>query len=188
MASQLRLIEATPVIIKNRFVLLLGAVAAFLVCACHSAKGILLTEREEFGLAQEYMKDKKWDKARDHFQKLADRYPGSALASEAVLNKAETYFMAKDYSEAKTEYQMFLEVYPAHEKADFAEYRVALCQIEGMRSIDRDQVATVDSVKTLERLIASYPNSPHLPEAKERLAAAKERLKRHDLYVARFYR
>jgi outer membrane protein assembly factor BamD len=156
--------------------------------ACHSAKSILLTEDEEFALAQAYMKDERWDQARVHFQKLSDRYPGSALASEAVLGKAESYFLAKDYSEALTEYQLFLEFYPSHEKADLAQFRVGVCQSQNMRSIDRDQTPTEDAIKTYEKFLTTYPKSSFHDEVLKRLSDAQSRLKSHDEYVAKFYR
>jgi outer membrane assembly lipoprotein YfiO len=171
---------------RHSFVLL---AACFLhtLTACHSAKSILLTEQEEYSLAQEYMKDEKWEQAREHFQRLSDRFPGSALASEAVLGKAESFFLAKNYTEAQTEYQLFLEFYPAHEKADLAQFRVGLCQTQNMRSIDRDQTPTEEAVKTFQKFLGAYPKSSYAVEAAKHLNEAQERLKRHDDYVARFY-
>jgi outer membrane protein assembly factor BamD len=157
------------------------------LAACHSAKSILLTEQEEFSLAQKYMQAEKWEKAREHFQRLSDRYPGSALASEAILGKAESYFLAKDYAEAQTEYQLFLEFYPAHDKADLALYRIGVAQTEKMRGIDRDQAPTAEAIETFKKFLANYPNSQYAPEATRMLATAQDRMKRHDLYVARFY-
>jgi outer membrane protein assembly factor BamD len=172
---------------RRRILFWTGILVMQAFCACRSAKSILLTEQEELALAQAYVKDRKWDKARSRFQRLIDRYPGSVLASEAMLGKAESYFLRGEFAEAQTEYQLFLEFYPAHERADLAQFRIGLCQADNMRRADRDQSPTLEAIKTFEKFLVTYPKSQYTEEASARLAEAKRRMRRHDEYVARFY-
>jgi outer membrane assembly lipoprotein YfiO len=174
--------------LRRQFFPVLFLCLGLVLAGCRSSRAILLTEQEEFALAQEHMSARKWDRAREHFQRVVDRYPGSALASEAILGKAESYFLGRSFAEARTEYQLFLEFYPAHEKADLALYRIGLAQSRQMRSVDRDQSPTFEAVKTFRRFLETYPNSPYLPEVQEKLVEVQQRMMRHDLYVARFYK
>jgi outer membrane protein assembly factor BamD len=42
-------------------------------------------------------------------------------------------------------------------------------------------------VQEFQRLLQAYPRSAYVDEAKEKLAASRERLAAYDLYVGRFY-
>ncbi len=162
-------------------------IVLFFLTSCRPANSILLTADEEFALANAHMKSKHWDQARERFQRILDRHPRSSLQARATLGKAESYFLAKDCLASQTEYQLFLELYPTHESAPLALYRIGLCQFKDVRRIDRDQQPTIEAATTFRKLVANYASSQYAEEAKTMLRECQARLAAHDDYVARFY-
>jgi outer membrane protein assembly factor BamD len=80
-----------------------------------------------------------------------------------------------------------LELFPVNPDAAKAQFNSALCSFERMKDIDRDQSTTQEAVQEFQRLIQTYPRSPYVDEAREKLRASRERLAAYELYVGRFY-
>jgi outer membrane protein assembly factor BamD len=93
----------------------------------------------------------------------------------------------KRYEEAKFQYRRFLELFPAHAEAAKAQFYSAMCSLQRVKTIDRDQSTTYEAVQEFQRLLQAYPRSAYVDEAKEKLAASRERLAAYELYVGRFY-
>jgi outer membrane protein assembly factor BamD len=56
-----------------------------------------------------------------------------------------------------------------------------------MRAPQRDQAETKEAIKEFEAFVARYPNSDLMPEAKEKLREAHDRLSMSDYLVGYFY-
>ena len=81
---------------------------------------------------------------------------------------------------AVNEFKEFLSFYPTHRRADYAQYKLALCHYRQMRGPERDQRETREAVQEFETFIAKYPNSPLLPEVQARYREARDRLSLSD--------
>jgi outer membrane protein assembly factor BamD len=125
--------------------------------------------------------------AREKLQALLNQFPGSVLAPEARLGVARTYFEERLYNEARSEYQKFLQVHPAHERLDEALYHIALASFRQVERVDRDQSMTRRAVQAFQQLLAEVPDSPYAPEARARLQEARRRLAEKELEVGLFY-
>ena len=84
-------------------------------------------------------------------------------------------------------FQEFLSFYPTHARADYAQYRLAMAHFRQMRSPQRDQTETRDTIREFEAFVARYPSSPLLPEVQARLRESRDRLSTSELEVGRFY-
>lgn len=99
---------------------------------------------------------------------LADftrRYPQSGYAPNAQYMLGNSYYAQRDCRNAITAQQAVVKNFPDHGKAPDALLNIATCQLEM-----KDRAATR---KTLESLLAKYPDAPAANTAKERLAALK---------------
>lgn len=99
---------------------------------------------------------------------LADftrRYPQSGYAPNAQYMLGNSYYAQRDCRNAITAQQAVVKNFPDHAKAPDALLNIATCQLEM-----KDRAATR---KTLESLLAKYPEAPAAGTAKERLAALK---------------
>ena len=145
----------------------------------------LLIERGKAAL-----EDKDWEEARGYFQQLLDTNPRSALAGDARLGVADSYFFQRGSGNivlAIAEYRDFLTFFPNHPRADYAQFQIAFGYVKQMHSADRDQEPTRTAVEELEKLIELYRNSLYAEGGRKLLQDCHERLAAHEFEVGRFY-
>jgi outer membrane protein assembly factor BamD len=121
---------------------------------------------------------------------LMDSYPQSPYRADAKLGLADTY-LGENSAESKVlainEYREFLNFYPTHERAHYAQYQLAMAYFNQMRSPMRDQTETRDAIRELNTYIARYADKPLIGEARQKLREAKDRLADWDVGVAVHY-
>jgi outer membrane protein assembly factor BamD len=138
----------------------------------------------------EALKEKKWTAARQYFSKLLEGYPQSQYRADAKLGVGDSYLgenNSASFVYAVNEYREFLAFYPTNPRADYAQYQLGMVHIKQMLSPQRDQTETKEAIHEFETFVERYPNSPMLPEAKQRLREAKDRLADGWLQVGTFY-
>jgi len=155
--------------------------------ACAGSQATRHSADEWFDLAQNQLARKKYAKAEEAFSKFLEQYPQDRRRPEALLGLADTLYADKRYEEAKFQYRRFLELYPVHSEAAKAQFGIANAAFQRMKTIDRDQSATQEALQEFQRLVQYYPQSSYAAEAKEKIAACRERLAAYELYVGRFY-
>jgi outer membrane protein assembly factor BamD len=131
-----------------------------------------------------------WLEAREYFQKLVDTYPTSQYRQDAKLGVGDTY-LGENRSDsdvlAAGEFREFLRFYPLAERADYAQYRLALSQVRQVLSPERDQTATHAAIKELDSFVTSYPTSSYMPEVMKLLRQMHDRLSESEYLVGRHY-
>ena len=143
-----------------------------------------------FERGNEALAKKKWLVAREYFRELIDTYPQTPHRADAKLGIGDTYLgegSAESLVLAIAEFQEFLSFYPTHARADYAQYKLGLAHFRQMRAAQRDQTETRDAIREFETFVARYPNSTLMPEVKNRLREAKDRVSQAELEVGRFY-
>lgn len=143
-----------------------------------------------FERGKENIERKRWIYAREYFRQLVDSYPTSAHRADAKLGIGDSYLgerSAESYVLAINEYREFLNFYPTHERAHYAQYQLAMCYFNQMRSPMRDQTETRDAIRELNTYITRYSDKPLIGEARQKLREAKDRLADWDVGVAVHY-
>jgi len=136
------------------------------------------------------LKAKKWLTAREYFKQVVETYTQSPLRPDAKLGVGDTYLEeggADNLVLAMNEYREFLTFYPTNKRSDYAQYKLGMTHFKQMRASERDQSETRDAIAEFQRLIARYPDSSLIPEAKARLREALDRVGRADFQVGLFY-
>ena len=154
---------------------------------CAGSASVRRSADEWFELGQRELARRKYTRAEEAFSKFLEQYPQDRRRPEALMGLADALYGDKRYEEAKFQYRRFLELFPANPEAAKAQFNSAMCSFQRMKTIDRDQSTTQEAVQEFQRLIQSYPHSPYVDEAKEKLAESRERLAAYELYVGRFY-
>lgn len=162
-------------------------VAIVLVGGCASSGSARRSADEWFELGQRELARRKYTRAEEAFSKFLEQYPQDRRRPEALMSLADAMYGDKRYEEAKFQYRRYLELFPASTEAAKAQFNSAMCSFQRMKTIDRDQGTTQEAAQEFQRLIQSYPRSPNVDEAKEKLAESRERLAAYELYVGRFY-
>jgi outer membrane protein assembly factor BamD len=147
-------------------------------------------DRFLFDRGTEALKERKWLNAREYFRQVVDNYPNSPLRADAKIGIGDSYLgehTAETLVLADNEFREFLTFYPTHPRADYAQYKLAMSHFEQMRSKDRDQTETIEALEEFQVFFTRFPNSPLMPEVREKWRIARDRLSDHHLDVAITY-
>lgn len=174
---------------------LLCAVGVAAGCASANGRGAVppgTAQPDQFlyDKGKEALENRKWVTAREFFKQVTETYTQSPVRPDAKLGIGDTYIgegSPESLVLAIAEFQEFLSFYPTHPRADYAQYKLALAHFRQMRAPQRDQTETRDAIRELETFIARYPNSSLMPEVRNRLREAKDRLSEAEFEVGRFY-
>jgi outer membrane protein assembly factor BamD len=139
-----------------------------------------------FDRGTENLNNHRWAVAREYFRQLVDTYPQSDYRADGKLGIGDTYMgehSAESFVLAINEYREFLNFYPTSKRADYAQYKMAMCHFYQMRDPMRDQTATRDAVRELDTFVSRYPQSVFIDEGKQHLREARDRIDRWNLQV-----
>lgn len=131
-----------------------------------------------------------WLTAREYFRRLVDTYPTSEYRQDARLGIGDSYLGERRIESdilAAGEFREFLRFYPLADRADYAQYRLALSQVRQVLSPQRDQTATREALRELEVFVANYPTSQYLPEVIKLQRETRDRLSESEFLIGRHY-
>lgn len=131
-----------------------------------------------------------WLTAREYFRRLVDTYPTSEHRQDARLGIGDSYLGERRIESdilAAGEFREFLRFYPLAERADYAQYRLALSQVRQMLSPERDQTATREALRELEVFVSNYPTSQYLPDVIKLQRETRDRLSESEFLIGRHY-
>jgi len=143
-----------------------------------------------FDRGTEALKERHWLEAREYFQRLVDQFPQSPFRQEARLGIGDAYLGEGGYDTlvlAAEKFREFLRYFPLNERADYAQYKVAVAESEQMLSAERDQTPTVTAMREIEAFLRLYPNSKYIPEVLTLQRTARDRLSDSEYRVGLFY-
>jgi len=143
-----------------------------------------------FDRGSEALKERHWLEAREYFQRLVDQFPQSPYRQEARLGIGDAYLGEGGYDTlviAAEKFREFLRYFPLNERADYAQYKVALAESEQMLSPERDQTPTVTAMREIEAFLRLYPNSKYTSEVLALQRTARDRLSDSEYRVGVFY-
>lgn len=146
-----------------------------------------VSEGELFILGEEDLRAKRYEKAREAFQKLLQEYPDSKLRRKALLRLADSFYQEEGFEEAKFQYRKFVELYPVTPDTPHAYYHLGMSDYQRLLAYDRGQANTRDALESFQKLTTRFPNSKFAKDARHRIRYLRYLLAQHDLFVARFY-
>ena len=136
------------------------------------------------------MMEEKWLDARQYFQQIVDNYPQSTRRPDAKLGLGDS-FLGEGTTEslifAANEFREFLQFYPIHARADYAQYKLAMSHYEQMRAPERDQTETREALRQFDVFFDRYPASALTTEVRQKWRDARNRLSQASLSIGVFY-
>jgi outer membrane protein assembly factor BamD len=176
-----------------RVVVMTLAVAAAAGCAAKRGNippGVTEPDKYLWEQGKAALDERKWFTAREYFQQLVDGYPQSPLRADAKLGLGDAYLndgSTEGKLRAEREFQEFLSYFPTHQRADYAQFKLAMTYFQQMRGPERDQTSTREALTEFQAFFDRFPDSPLVPEARKNWRIARDRLSEHDLHVATLY-
>ena len=147
-------------------------------------------DRLLFERGMEALDNENWVLAREYFVQLRDNYPQSNFRSQARLAVADTFDgqgTTEAYILALEEYRDFLALSPTDDRADYAQYKLAMVHFKQMRRPERDQSETRNAISEFRLFEERYQDSEMLGEVRARRREAEDRLSEASYVVGHFY-
>lgn len=172
------------------FLSVAAILAAALLAGCSSNAGAVRekTSREWYDQGTQLAGKEKYDEALTAFKEAVKGYRDADLDADIQIALADAYFKKDEYPAAVEAYTEFLRLHPLSTRADYAQFRIALCWQKQIRTADRSPEPARKALAAFEALVRGYPRSALLEQARESIVTVRRRLAEHELYVADFYR
>src|SRR5258708_11274452 len=184
----------------RRIITSLVLTSALLLAAsgCRHAKVTIRTanvdskqpDKTLFDRAMKEMKGAKFIVARKLLETLINTYPDSEYVARAKLSVCDSWLAeggTAAFQQAEAECKDFITFFPTLPEAAEAQLKIASIHYRQMEKADRDYAHVVRAEDEYKTLIQTYPNSPLLPEAKQKLREVQEVLAQRQFGIARVY-
>jgi outer membrane protein assembly factor BamD len=122
-----------------------------------------------------------------YFQEVERLYPYSEWSKRALIMTAFSQHKAKEYEDARSTAQRFLDTYPEDEDAPYAAYLMALSYYDQIDEVGRDQGLTFQALQAMRGVIEQYPNSDYARSAMLKFDLAFDHLAGKEMEIGRYY-
>jgi outer membrane protein assembly factor BamD len=140
--------------------------------------------------AMDSMKHGRYQESRTLLETLINTYPDSEFLARAKLAVGDAWYAeggSAAWQQAEVEYKDFQTFFPNLPEASEAQLKVANIHYKQMEKPDRDYSQAERAADEYKTLIQTYPDSPLVPEAKQRLREVQEILAERQFRIAHFY-
>ena len=127
------------------------------------------------------------DDAARYFSEVERLYPYSALAKRALIMSAYSQHLDKNYEEARTAAQRYLDFYPGEKDAAYAQYLLALSYYDQIDDVGRDQGLTFQALQALRAVIETYPDTEYARSSVLKFDLAFDHLAAKEMEIGRYY-
>lgn len=143
-----------------------------------------------FDRAMDSMKHGRYQESRTLLETLINTYPESEYIARAKLAMGDAWYAeggTAAWQQAEVEYKDFQTFFPNMPEAAEAQLKVANIHYRQMEKPDRDFSQAQRAAEEYKTLIQTYPDSPLVAEAKQRLREVQEVLAERQYRIANFY-
>jgi outer membrane protein assembly factor BamD len=136
---------------------------------------------------QRLITDKDYKKSAKEFENVERFYPLSPWALKAQLMASYAYYKSRQYEQAITNLEDFLQTQSNSKYAPYARYLIGLSYFIQITGVERDQSMTYKALDAFRSLIRKHPKSIYARDAKLKVDLCKEHLAGQDMEIGRFY-
>jgi outer membrane protein assembly factor BamD len=143
-----------------------------------------------FDRAMDSMKKGHFQESRTLLETLINTYPDSEYIARAKLALGDAWYAEGGkaaWQQAEVEYKDFQTFFPNLPEASEAQLKVATMHYREMEKPDRDFAEAQRAADEFKALIQQYPDSPLVPQAKQKLREVQEVLAERQYRIAHFY-
>jgi len=166
--------------------------ALFFVFAC-SGKAPVKTSVAEFNPESSFEKanklidEKEYEKARELLLEVKSRDLTKKYAPLAQLRIADAYVKEEEPELAVAEYRRFLEIYPDHRNASYAQYQIAMIYFNQIESPERGYGGAQKALEEFEKLKKDFPRNPYKDLIDLRIEKCRNTIADYEFLVGEFY-
>lgn len=172
-----------------------GALVMFIILlslACSGKKEVVKQDEtfdpeKSIAKANDLIDNKEYDDARRILLEVKNRDLTKKYSPLAQLKIADSYVREEEYDLAAEEYKKFLEMYPDHKDASYAQYQIAMTYFVQIESPERGYGAAAKALEEFEKLKRMYPRNPYREVIELRIDKCKTTMADYEFTVAEFY-
>jgi outer membrane protein assembly factor BamD len=147
-------------------------------------------DKSLFDRSMDSMKKAHYQEARTLLETLINTYPDSEYIARAKLALGDAWYNEGGkaaWQQAESEYKDFQTFFPNLPEASEAQLKIASMHYREMEKPDRDYTEAQRASDEYKQLIQQYPDSPLVPQAKQKLREVQEILAERQFRIAHFY-
>src|SRR6478609_2798312 len=147
-------------------------------------------DKSLFDRSMDSMKKARYQEARTLLETLINTYPDSEYIARAKLALGDAWYNEGGkaaWQQAEAEYKDFQTFFPNLPEASEAQLKIASMHYKEMEKPDRDYAEAQRAADEYKQLIQQYPDSPLVPQAKQKLREVQEILAERQFRIAHFY-
>ena len=149
--------------------------------------------------ASDFLKQRDYDSAIEHLEKLEARYPYGRYASQAQLDVAYAYYRDHESTLALAAAERFIRLHPTHPSVDYAYYLKGLVHFNIKRGSfdwvlganidysDRNPEEMRQSIAAFRDLIKRFPDSKYAPDAQQHITYLNNLRAKSEIHIATHY-
>lgn len=128
-----------------------------------------------------------YEEAAKYYDEIERQHPYSEWAARAQIMTAYSFYKKNQYDDAILTLDRFIQLHPGNTNTPYAYYLKGLCYYEQMSDINREQDMSRNAKEVFEELIARYPQSAYVKDAKAKLNAIEDQLAGKEMAIGRYY-
>ena len=174
---------------KITVALLLLSLALVLSCSGKPATkpAEIFDGQKSFAKANELMDKEEYEEARTALLEIKNRDLTKKYAPMAQLRIADSYTKEAEPDRAVEEYRKFLDIYPEHKYASYAQFQIAMIYFNQIEGPDRGYGGASKALEEFERLKRMFPRNPYRDIIEVRIEKCKNTIAEHEFLVGTFY-
>ncbi|NCO83468.1 MAG: hypothetical protein COS28_03375 [Nitrospirae bacterium CG02_land_8_20_14_3_00_44_33] len=174
---------------KIKTALLLIPIIAVLSCSGKPATkpAEVFDGPKSFAKANELMDKQEYEEARTALMEIKNRDLTKKYAPMAQLRIADSYTKEEETDRAVEEYRKFLDIYPEHKYASYAQFQIAMIYFNQIEGADRGYGGASKALEEFEKLKQMFPRNPYREIMAVRIEKCKNIIAEHEFLVGTFY-
>ena len=165
--------------------------ALFLGVSCSGKKPVRTDEafdaEKSLARATDLIEKKEYEEARKILLEVKNRDFTKKYSPLAQLKIADSYVREEEYDLAAEEYRKFLELYPGHQNAAYAQYQIAMTHFVQIESPERGYGAAAKALQEFEKLKVMFPRNPYRETVELRIDKCRTTMADYEFLVAVYY-
>lgn len=172
---------------RNKLTIILSLL--FIFSACSNDK--LIKRGDTIDVAYEkamaFYEEENYNEAANAFETVTRLARGTEYGQEAQFYLAESYYKARRYLLAASEYDRYISLYPQDQRRQDAEFKAAMCYFNQSPRYKLDQSTTRNAIERFRLFNNRYPDSELVTESAAKINELRNKLARKSYEAAQFY-
>lgn len=168
---------------------LIGLLFVLLLSSCNELTKVQKSTDlyEKYSYAKKFYNTGKYEWAAQTLEEILPYFRGSSEMEQALYLKAQAYYKAKDYVQARTAFSQYYTEFPNGEYTELARFYSGYGLAQDIPDPRLDQAKTIAAMQELQLFLDYYPQSEKAEEAKQLLFSLQENLAEKEVLNAKLY-